>query len=100
VADSRRARFESERVELDLQLESVAGRGILTGQLSRLEPEPHALGNARLLVTGDDLEIQEGETDDLGEFSFEVGNIKNLTMRVIAEGTLTTFSLPDIDTAS
>jgi hypothetical protein len=100
VADSRRVRFESESVELDLQLEPIASGGLLTGQLSLLEPEPRPLANARLLVTGDDFDMHETETDELGEFSVEIRNVRKLTLRVITAEKLTTFSIPDVDPIS
>lgn len=96
VAGARRVRFESGRVELDLQIEPMASGGTLTGQLSRLGPEPRPLANVRLLVTAAGREMVEGETDDLGEFSLEVGHVREIALRVMDEGRLTVFSIPDV----
>jgi hypothetical protein len=99
VADARRVRFESDRIELDLQIEPIASGGALTGQLSRLDPEALPLARARILATGDDLAMVEAETDELGEFAVEIGNVKGIVLRVVDESRLTVFAIPDVDPA-
>jgi hypothetical protein len=97
VAADRRLRFESRGIELDLHVEPRGGGAILTGQLSTLEPSGQPVAGAAILVTADDRELRESETDELGEFSVTVSRLQGVRLRVRTVGSLVTFSIPDDD---
>lgn len=95
VQSGRRVRFESGSLELDLQAEPDGRGGTVTGQLVLLAPRVVPLVGARLLVTVGDVECVEATTDELGEFTVNVSRTGDLRVRVLADGELTLFAVPD-----
>jgi hypothetical protein len=96
VAGDRRLRFESEEIELDIHLEPLGRGGVLTGQISKLDPTARPVPGARLLVTAGDLEIHEAGTDELGEFCVELSRLRSVRVRTEIGGMLVSFTIPDV----
>jgi hypothetical protein len=98
VAGDRRLRFESDEIELDVQIEPLGRGGILTGQISTLDPTARPVAGARLLVTAGDREIHEADTDELGEFCVELSRLRSVCLRTEIAGALVSFTIPDAST--
>ncbi len=91
-AVARRLRFESDDVELDLQIETGGGDTTLTGQfLSGDGPEPLAGLPLLIETAGDDL--VEGATDAFGEFCIELPR-RALRIHARRTGRILRFDLP------
>lgn len=96
---SRRLRFETGDVELDVELEAVAGGVRLTGQFAILRPEPAPLADARYLLVAGGGVWRDGETDSLGEFDTRLDTrldeLADLHVRVIHRGRVIVFEVPE-----
>lgn len=96
VAGDRRLRFESEEIELDVQIEPLGRGGVLTGQISKLDPTARPVPGVRLLVTAGDREIHEADTDELGEFCVELSRLRSVRLRTEVGGALVSLTIPDV----
>ena len=95
AAASRRLRFESEDVELDVEVEPEAGGVRITGQFAVLRPEPRPLAAGRMLLVTSSGLWQDGATDALGEFDARVDDARDLQLRVVHEGKVILFEVPE-----
>jgi anti-sigma factor RsiW len=95
VETERRMRFESGDVELDVRVEPTGRGGLVTGQFLLLGESPCPLPSARYLLTAGASEAVSGATDDFGEFSEQVPDLAGLRIRVIHEGRLAAFEIPE-----
>jgi len=97
ATEDRRLLFESGGLELDLRVEPLGAGGVLTGLVSSREDAGRPVAGARFLVTTDDREIHEGETDELGELSVTVDRLRAVRLRVRAGRKVVSFEIPDDD---
>lgn len=95
IGSGRRVRFESQELELDLQIESEGRGAKLIGQVLRLVPDVEPLAGARLFVSAGTRDGFETTTDDLGEFSIEGAGAAPMTVRVAAGERIVLFRVPD-----
>ncbi|MFN8178889.1 MAG: hypothetical protein U0167_13250 [bacterium] len=93
AAASRRLRFESGDVELDLAIERAGTSQVLTGQLLRLRPRSAPAAGSPLLVLDARDRPHEVTTDDLGEFVLEVGDASRLVIRAVVDDHLFVFDV-------
>jgi hypothetical protein len=92
---ARRLRFESDDVELDLEVEPEAGGVRVTGQFAALHPEPRPLASGHFLLVTPSGVWQDGTTDALGEFDVRVQDARELQLRVIHGGKVVSFEVPE-----
>ncbi len=92
---SRRLRYETADLELDLAIEHQGGRLALTGQVSDLRgDEVQAASGSRFLVVSRDDTLAAGEADAIGEFSATVEDRPGLAILVTAGGRALSCALP------
>ena len=96
AAASRRLRFESSDVELDLEVDAEAGGVRITGQFAALRPEPQPLASARFLLATSSGLWRDGTTDALGEFDERIEDARDLQIRVIHGGNVVSFEVPEL----
>jgi hypothetical protein len=91
---TRRLRFESDDLELDVQVEGRTGGGRITGQLLKTTGEARPLDNARFLVVAGRRPAAEGITDTLGEFTADIDPLDSIRIVIIDGGRAVSFVLP------
>jgi len=90
----RRLRFETDTLELDLQVEGLGRGGSLLGQLLSLEDPVVPCIGAHLLATSGISHLTETVSDELGEFCLFLPDFADLRLRVSTEDRLVVFDVP------
>jgi len=93
-ANARRIRFETDRVELDLQIEREPGTSIVTGQFVTTSRSPVPIVEAPFLVLTGGADPVQGTTDLLGEFSVDSPPGPGLQLRLRYEDRIVRFDVP------
>jgi hypothetical protein len=92
---ARRVRFEADRLELDVLVESEGDLRRITAQLLLLDPKPAPVSAARYLVmAGGHLEA-EGATDVHGELVRELRTPGEIEIRLVMGKQVAVFRIPD-----
>jgi len=92
---SRRLRYETADLELDLAVERRGGRLALTGQvIDSRGVEWNAASGSRFLVVAHDDTLAAGEADPIGEFSATVEDRPGIVILVSGRGRALSCALP------
>lgn len=94
ASGARRLRFESDQVELDLQIEPEAGTSIVTGQFATSADRPAPIEGAAFLVIAGGRQLIQGTTDQLGEFSVDTQAGDLLELRLRHQDRVVRFDVP------
>lgn len=98
---SRRLRYETAGLELDLEVERRSGRLVLTGQVIDMRgDEAHAASGSRFLVVAHDDTLAAGEVDAIGEFVAAVEDRPGLVIVVASAGRAISCAVPPVAAGS